>query len=273
MKIILFKGGLGNQMFQFVFYNYIKNGNKENIYGYYGKKYLNNHNGFEIDKVFENINLPKESILSNIIVNIYRIKNVILRLNKSIGYINGNNLRTKNTLVYDGYWQNLIFFNNDTISLFKYVEIETNDVNNSSLLKLIKDTQSISIHIRRGDYLNFSDIYGNICDKNYYNKAIERFKEFKDVIYIFFSDDVNWVKGEFSHISNSIFVDWNTGSNSYIDMYLMSNCKHNIIANSSFSWWGAYLNNNPDKIVIAPKKWFKSKLEDPNIFPPDWIRI
>jgi len=273
MKIILFKGGLGNQMFQYVFYNFMKSNNNEKIYGYYGKKYLNDHNGLELNNVFESIELPKDNYISNIVVLIYKIKNVVLRLNQSIGYLNGNNINKKKQLVYDGYWQNLDFFKENTISLFKFhleiIESEKNQL----LLKQISIYISISVHIRRGDYLKAIDIYGNICNNEYYYTAIDKFKNINNKLFIFFSDDIDWARSEFSYLTNSVFVDWNKGSNSYIDMYLMSKCKHNIIANSTFSWWGAYLNSNPDKKVIAPKKWFNSMLEDPNIIPTDWIRV
>ena len=93
-----------------------------------------------------------------------------------------------------------------------------------------------------------------------------------DSLFVFFSDDMYWVKQNFNK-DDAIYVDWNTGRDSYVDMYLMSNCKHNIIANSTFSWWGAYLNKNDNKIVISPAKWFNTEINDIDIIPDNWIKI
>ena len=87
-----------------------------------------------------------------------------------------------------------------------------------------------------------------------------------------FSDDIEWVKSNL-HYADMTFVDWNTGEDSWQDMYIMSQCKYNIIANSTFSWWGAWLNNTPDKIVIAPKQWMKEETKRSDIIPETWIRL
>ena len=111
---------------------------------------------------------------------------------------------------------------------------------------------SVSLHIRRGDYLNHDDVYGNICTPAYYEQAIALIqKQVPQAHFFFFSDDPQWVREHFS-LPNMTLVDWNTAQNGYDDMHLMSLCKHNIIANSSFSWWGAWLNANPQKIVVCP---------------------
>ena len=129
--------------------------------------------------------------------------------------------------------------------------------------------------MRRGDYIN-NTLYGNICTKDYYLKAIERIKEIKEIdTFCVFSNDIMWCKENLSSFLNEcnvIYVDWNHGKNSYQDIYLMSQCNNNIIANSSFSWWGAWLNQNIDKTVICPKKWNNI----PNSLfemPDDWVKI
>ena len=113
---------------------------------------------------------------------------------------------------------------------------------------------------------------------NYYKIAIQEIQvRVKNPKFFVFTDDADWVKDEFSKILKKYqLVDWNLGSDSWQDMALMSNCKHNIIANSSFSWWGAWLNKNDKKIVIAPEKWFSSADEYYNtkdIIPSNWIKI
>ena len=114
-----------------------------------------------------------------------------------------------------------------------------------------------------------------ICSEKYFDSAIKYINErIPKPIFFVFSDDIEWCRTKLN-IANAIYVDWNKDDNSFRDMQLMSMCKHNIICNSTFSWWGAYLNNNPDKIVIAPNKWMKinDKLFEGDIVPPTWIKL
>ena len=144
---------------------------------------------------------------------------------------------------------------------------------NQEIGSLIRSSKSVSIHVRRGDYLT-SKIYCNLGESEYYNNAIKYISKKDDNLqFLIFSDDSEWCKKNLKLPSNSIFVDWNRKSDSYIDMQLISMCKYNIIANSSFSWWGAWLNSNNDKIVIAPNNWFsKDSLYDGTyIIPKDWV--
>ena len=99
-------------------------------------------------------------------------------------------------------------------------------------------------------------------------------REFPDAVFYAFSDDPHWVESEFkSYYSNITIVNCNADSDSYIDMRLMSLCKHNIIANSTFSWWAAWLNRNPEKIIIAPLNWFADKRDSSDLIPASWVRI
>lgn len=266
MKIVLFKGGLGNQLFQYVFYNYLIKNNFKKIYGFYDKKSMI-HNGFELDYCFSNISLPKNSFISDFIVYIYKAKNKLIGLNK----IDKKDNYNKEKIIFDGYWQSLSFFSPDIINNLSFNSNLTQE--NFGVLTILKSRNSISVHIRRGDYLNFQSVYGNICTKEYYSKAMELMKQkVPDSLFVFFSDDMYWVKQNFNK-DDAIYVDWNTGRDSYVDMYLMSNCKHNIIANSTFSWWGAYLNRSDKKIVISPAKWFNTEINDIDIIPDNWIKI
>lgn len=122
-------------------------------------------------------------------------------------------------------------------------------------------SQPISVHIRRGDYLDpkYSGLYTGICDEAYYERAItEMKKRFPDATFFFFSNDSDWVKAHYSK-PDCVVVEGNDENSGYADMYLMSRCRHNIIANSSFSWWGAWLNGNLDKCIIAPKRWLNGR--------------
>ena len=126
---------------------------------------------------------------------------------------------------------------------------------NTQIFEKIEKTNTVSIHIRRGDYLKDKQ-RNNICNVEYYKLAIEKIKTYiEHPSFFVFSDDINWCKENFQNEEFN-FIDWNTGNNSFIDMQLMSNCKHNIIANSSFSWWAAWLNINSNKIIIGPMYWF-----------------
>ena len=137
----------------------------------------------------------------------------------------------------------------------------------------IRDCNAVSLHVRRDDYLSaqYAQGFGGICTKEYYQNAISVINERIEHPQLFvFSDDINWCH-ENLDVANAVFVDCNHGDESWQDMYLMSCCKHNIIANSTFSWWGAWLNENPDKIVVAPDKWWNGLKDD--VVPEEWIRI
>lgn len=129
-----------------------------------------------------------------------------------------------------------------------------------------------SIHIRRGDYLNLQHIHP-VLTKEYYIKAIDELygNEKKNIKFIFFSDDILWCKQNFD-FGNSIFIDSN---DEIFDIFLMSKCENNIISNSSFSWWGAWLNQRYDKKVVAPKKWFGNNVKNNtrDLYPNDWILL
>jgi len=141
---------------------------------------------------------------------------------------------------------------------------------NRSVVEEINNSESVSIHIRRTDYLEKQ----NVCivlKPEYYIEAINIIiQKIKNPRYFFFSDDIEWVKNNFSHLTNSVFLS----NKDYEDLILMSLCKYNITANSTFSWWGAWLNKNPDKIVITPSKWFVNNQDmEKNLIPKNWITI
>jgi hypothetical protein len=178
-----------------------------------------------------------------------------------------------------GYWQSPKYFHSiETLIRKEFTFQKPLDYKNLEILNLIKNTISVSIHIRRTDFeiINSKDIHG-FCSLEYYIGAINYIRRNASLSNFFiFSDDINWAKENLKVPVNSYFVSGNTGGKSYIDMQLMSNCNHNIIANSSFSWWGAWLNSNPNKIVIAPKKWFSDEemnAQTYDLIPEKWIRM
>ena len=160
----------------------------------------------------------------------------------------------------------------------EYVGTNEYPAGDFDFLSKIKDCTAVSLHVRRGDYISpdgTQTLLGGICTKEYYQTAIELIKQrVGKLFFAVFSDDVNWARENLHLPEYTLFVDWHSGKNSFRDMQLMSLCSHHIIANSSFSWWGAWLGNNPEKIVIAPKKWMN--VDDPqNDYrcPESWIRL
>ena len=159
--------------------------------------------------------------------------------------------------VLEGYWACEGYWGDRIPELRKQLEFPKSDnPKNEEMLEKIRNTESVSIHIRRGDYLNPENqaIYGGISTEEYYEKAISYIEEKVENPYFFiFSDDAEYAKRTYTK-DNYTVVDINHGKESFFDMHLMGCCKHNICANSTFSFWGARLNENPDKLMIRPLK-------------------
>ena len=150
---------------------------------------------------------------------------------------------------------------------------------NKLLIQQIREQNAVSVHVRRGDYVKVASNlkHHGVCSVNYYQNALSIIKEKVDQpTFYFFSDDMEWVKSNLKVEAKVLYINHNTGDQSFEDIRLMSHCKHHIIANSSFSWWGAWLNPNKEKIVIAPKPWFEeSRMENKTIeiIPENWIQV
>lgn len=267
MKIVSFHSGLGNQIFFYLYTLYLKNKFPyQKIYGYYPKDMLSNHNGLEIDQVFD-IRLPKRSLLSDFVAFISRVFHKLhierFRVVEPNQYDDG--------VLFVGYFQDKKYFL-DNIETLKFRDLCL-DKTNLEILKNIESANSVAIHIRRGDYhkAEFQRKYGNIATDEYYKSAIEEIEKRVNAPKFFvFSNDIDWCKNNMN-LGNAVFVEGNLGKKSPIDMFLMSKCKHNIIANSSFSYWGAMLNKNADKIVVYPSIWDNDNT--PDIFPSNWIGL
>ena len=187
-------------------------------------------------------------------------------------------LSLRGNIYLNGYWQSEKYCSNIKSIILNDFSVSSPLVGKNKILsEQIQNSQSISVHIRRGDYISnplFADVIGT-CKPEYYQQAISLFNsKLKKTVFYVFSDDIRWAKENLKLSSKIIYVDHNTESNCVEDLRLMSLCKHNIIANSSFSWWAAYLNRNPGKTVIAPQLWFKdSSLFNKDMIPDSWIRI
>ena len=274
MIISKLAGGLGNQMFQYAIAKSIAIKNNDAFkldISFYSKQTLRHYElkFFTIEKSLDS----GESLLSKvkrrlgfIPENYYREKETT-RFDKKVFDYEGN-------IILDGYWQNENYFKEIRDELLKDFTPKT-DISNEAKkhLEQICSSNSISIHVRRGDYIHNSHINNvhGICDLDYYLKAIEYVNEnTANTKYFIFSDDIVWCKEKFDFLDNKIFVD--DTKSGIEDLELMKHCKHNIIANSTFSWWAAWLNENDNKIVIAPKTWWAAK-QDKHIAPLNWEKI
>ena len=176
----------------------------------------------------------------------------------------------------DGYWQSEKYFK-DTESVIRKDFIIKFPLTgkNYELSQVMKSTNSVGVHVRRGDYVSNSKTneFHGVCSKDYYFKGLEHLAGHTNELYLFvFSDDLEWVKKNMRFPYKVKYICNN--KNDYEDLRLMTHCRHNIIANSSFSWWGAWLNENSAKKVIAPKYWFPLlPYNDQDRLPEDWIRI
>jgi hypothetical protein len=176
----------------------------------------------------------------------------------------------------DGYWQSYKYFDDiREVLLNEFTLVNEMNLENKLICKKITELNSISIHIRRGDYVKEKKnmtIY-NVFGLEYYHQAIEFIsKKISNPYFFVFSDDLDWAKKNLQ-LTNVTYVDVNLTQNPENDLILMSKCKHNIIANSTFSWWGAWLNQNSEKIIIAPRKWMSTVESLDDLYPDDWIRL
>ena len=176
-----------------------------------------------------------------------------------------------------GYWQSEKYFSDAATQIRNDFTFKNSlSVRNAELAERIRQDNAISLHVRRGDYVKNPKTTAThgLCSLEYYQTAIQYvIDRVERPSFYIFSDDPAWVRENMKIEHPSVYVDHNHGAESYNDMRLMSMCKHHIIANSSFSWWGAWLNPSPDKIVIAPQKWFAKETNTRDLIPQDWMRL
>lgn len=147
---------------------------------------------------------------------------------------------------------------------------------NAELVGQIRGTNAVSLHVRRGDYVKNPKTMAahGVCSLDYYRLAIQYVAARVDrPVFFIFSDDLDWVRKNLKINFSCKYVDHNQGAESYNDMRLMSLCRHHIIANSSFSWWAAWLNPSSEKIVVSPKKWFTRRVDVQDLIPDGWVRL
>lgn len=258
-----------------------------NAYSHY-----NLHNGYELDKVF-NIS-PRIANDSDIesVLGVWKNRYLAYVLKKTLKYgvsfpshmiweqsfgCDMKLAKIKSDLYLDGYWQSEKYFLKNASQIKKDFIFNFKESGTDELLKHhILGSNSVSIHVRRGDYIsNPSAIKKHgVCSLEYYYSAIQLIStQLKTPSFFVFSDDIDWARNNIKTTLPMQFVPNNVGTNSFKDMYFMSQCKHNIIANSSFSWWSAWLNAHPKKLVVSPKLWFLDKTNTSDLIPESWISI
>lgn len=279
-------GGLGNQMFQWALARMIKSTTDMDVYldmSYFKNKYARPYqlDIFKIEPTFVEDSPTKLKLsiiwLLRSFLNGQSLFGITLYSERKFNFEQRIGKIKTNTYI-EGFFQSEKYFKFVADALrddFKF-GVVPNEQNRAMWAKIMS-CQSVSLHIRRGDYVQkqrYQDQYAE-CSFNYYKRAVDAIsKKYPDLKLFVFSDDIAWVKRNMQFPFETTYIDFNTGNNSYEDLRLMSLCKHNIIANSSFSWWGAWLNDNKEKIVIAPKRWFKDKkINQDDIIPPDWVKF
>ena len=274
MIVVRLKGGLGNQMFQYALGRVLA---------------IKNRAELKLDTSFLNLNfksITKRTYnldVFNIKVGITRSSYFISMLRrifkkrdqeKSFAF-DKNVLDHRGDIFLDGYWQSPKYFEGFEKVIredFTLKNPPSEDIQN--LKEEIEKTNSLCIHVRKGDYVG--NKVHEVIDNEYYKRGIEHISAMADIekVYIF-SDDIEWCKNSLKFALPTMFVgDEYAGEIGEGHMYLMSKCKYFIIANSSFSWWGAWLSECKDKIIVCPKKWFTdSSISSDDLVPENWIRI
>lgn len=181
-------------------------------------------------------------------------------------------------LLMDGYWQSERYFSDSAdILREELTPREPLDPVNAELAERIRATTAVSLHVRRGDYVSdaHTNAYHGVCSLDYYRAAVTHIRDRVPDAHLFvFSDDHDWTRGNLQLDLPTSYVTANSADRGFRDLQLMSMCRHHIIANSSFSWWGAWLNPAPDKIVAAPKLWFaKGGNDTRDLLPPAWVQL
>ena len=272
--IVRMSAGLANRMFQYSYYLYLK---KNGLQAFVD-------NNYKVTQ-WETENIEWERIFPNAPIN-QASQSLILKYGGGYNYFDKIrrhylkflckvwNAKDPTKIPSDeelakyryfiGVFQDASFINsikNEVYNAFKFSNFEKNSFN-ADLTSKIKSENSVSIHVRKGkDYLKF-DRFKNTCSNEYYKEAIEIIRnKVKNPTFYVFTDNPEWVKENFRNLDYTL-VDNNpsVGWGNHFDLQLMSYCKHNIIANSTYSWWGAFLNQNLEKIVIDPKYWFNPNL-------------
>lgn len=286
MIVVRLSGGLGNQLFQYAFGKAISVSNNKRLL--LDLSWFSNIPENITPRKYElnNFNIEAETTIKDRKFLIQRPQNKITRLlwkikmkiwgvvyYKESGFPYQEFKWKGRTVILDGYWQSYKYFESIREKLLK--EIQLKNVSSLYLQQInnIKEKESVGIHIRRGDYardLKTNQFHG-LLSVEYFARALQFFLD-REKAYSFFlfTDDAEWVK---QNLNLGVDIKVVENFSSHEDLILLSNCSHQIISNSSFSWWAAWLNQNPAKQVIAPLRWFNVDIDTSDLIPEEWKRI
>lgn len=287
MIIVKLFGGLGNQMFQYACGRALALKNQTNL-----KADLS---WFDSVKIIDTSRQYKLGVFNTVIQKAanketrpFQFQNLLFKLGlhrksyvrEKFFQFDEEVLNQKDGIYLDGHWQSEKYFLDfkDTIrndfNLRYPMDREAADVHG----KIKQTPVSCAIHVRRGDYVSDfkTNIYHGVCSLDYYKKAVGYIKSnFGEIGFFVFSDDIQWAKDNFN-FGETVFVELSDkeGLKDQQELILMSRCQHQIIANSSFSWWGAWLNQNPQKIVVVPQKWSNNPMmSTKDLLLESWVKI
>jgi hypothetical protein len=295
MIVVKLQGGLGNQMFQYAA--------GKSLSLKWGKPLFLDISVVDaytpnVDKrqyalpIFEKINTPlSSSFFSGSFFMPHRWDNRIRKilggplrkvLNENTHSFNESFNTIQPPVLIDGYWQSEKYFKPYEAAIrndFEFPPLLSTDANRE-IMQDMESHVAVSVHVRRGDYVKYGteNKFFGLCEVPYYQQAIDWLLSRKTGLkFYFFSEDADWVEANLMRPGlNAAIVKGNLHEDSWKDMFLMSRCQHHILANSSFSWWGAWLNPSKEKTVIVPSKWFNTDdpyFEPNDVVPENWVRI
>lgn len=289
MNIVQIRGGLGNQMFQYAFYRALKQNKPETKLDSSIYRYRPSHTGYELERLFdihpEHATIAERNQMADVGKDwLSAIRRVIGWKRHTTGQLTDEpdpsqgwrpELLEAENCYLRGYWQTEKYFQPiaDMIRRDFRFRIPL-PAAEQKMADEMGSANSVSVHIRRGDYLKErrrADY--EVCTEKYYRRAVAYIQQHVEhpVFYVF-SDEPAWGQEQQIFPPDTVFVSGHTKKNAYLDMQLMSLCRHHIIANSSFSWWGAWLGQGSDTITVAPDKWFHFHPR-PDVLPSQWIPI
>ena len=278
MRLIKMTGGLGNQMFIYALYLRMKSRYPNTHIDLSDMMHYHIHHGYEMNRVF---GLPKEEVIwpqwAKKLLEVFLFRIILERHEHgSLRHYDGRVCWP--WVYYKGFYQKLIYLEGYEDEIRKTFTFDLTKASERSRLmaeQMDADSKSVSLHVRRGDYLkekHFASV-GCICQLPYYQEALGKMETLvEQPHYYVFSDDMQWVKDNLP-LDHVTYIDWNRGEDSWQDMMLMTHCRHHIICNSTFSWWGAWLNNQHGGVVVCPDHWYAGDHGQVPLYPTDWVRV
>ena len=271
-------GGLGNQMFIYAFYLGMKRLYPRVRIDLSDMVHYKAHYGYEMHRVF---NLPDNEFCTwqplKKVVEFLFFKKIYEKKQSQTDLRAYTKKYLWPLLYFKGFYQSERYFasiKDEVRAAFSFDTSKASPATLSLIARIEADPHAVSLHVRRGDYLQPGvwENSGCVCQLPYYENAVREMKKrVPDAHWYVFSDDIDWVRDNLQ-LENAEYVDFNRSSDSWQDMLLMSRCSNHIICNSTFSWWGAWLGGNHNKVVLVPEKWFNTA-PAPNIYPAEWVKV